>query len=116
MKFPMAIFGEFLISTDHSYILWGVRIARFSATRRGIHSRSAKLGRCDYGPDISHFILCDITNFAGIGDVIARNFDGSIDVKEIKSGKAPRGIKWKERLKRGEKKRQTSSGLPIRDK
>lgn len=55
--------------------------------------------------DISHFILCDITNFAGIGDVIIRYADGQVEVKEIKSSKSQRGLRRRQRLLRQERSR-----------
>jgi hypothetical protein len=56
--------------------------------------------------DITHFILCDITSFAGIGDVIIRNKDGQIHIKEIKSSKSRRGLERTARLKRQEENRE----------
>lgn len=55
--------------------------------------------------DISHFILSDITNFAGIGDVIIRYADGQVEVKEIKSSKSQRGLRRRQRLLRQERSR-----------
>ena len=46
----------------------------------------------------AHFILNSLTNYARIGDVIIRNHNGIIEVKEIKSSTLSSGKKWKERL------------------
>jgi len=45
-------------------------------------------------------ILNDLTNVIRVGDVTIFNEDGNVEFVEIKSGKNPRGKKWKSRLER----------------
>lgn len=47
---------------------------------------------------IAQFILNSLTNYARIGDVIVKDNNGFIDVKEIKSSTSSSGKKWKQRL------------------
>ena len=56
--------------------------------------------------NIKQFILCDITNYARIGDLIIVNNDNSIEIQELKSGKSKRGEQRKARLKNQEEKRK----------
>ncbi|MEA2095991.1 MAG: hypothetical protein U9P73_04770 [Candidatus Cloacimonadota bacterium] len=52
------------------------------------------------------FILNSLTNYARIGDVIVKNNNGIIEVKEIKSSTSCSGKKWRERLKRQKQRRE----------
>lgn len=55
--------------------------------------------------DITHFIINSITNFGRISDVLVRNKNGTIELKEIKSSSSARGEKRKQRLSRQKKVR-----------
>lgn len=56
--------------------------------------------------NIKQFMLCDLTNYARIGDLIIVNEDESVEIQEIKLGKSQRGRNRRARLKRQEEKRK----------
>ncbi len=69
------------------------------------------LGDAIKDPQISHFLLNDLSNFARIGDVITKNKESNIEVREIKSTSSMRGRQRQERLKRQEEKRKNFEEL-----
>jgi hypothetical protein len=56
--------------------------------------------------EIKQFILCDITNYARIGDLIILKNDNSIEIQELKQSKSRRGEQRQLRLKNQEAKRK----------
>lgn len=68
-------------------------------------------GKSILDSNVSHFVLNGITNFARIGDTIERNFDGLIEVKEIKLNESQRSKERQGRLERQQIKMKNFESL-----